>query len=210
MANFAIPIEPVQDVGGAVSFEVRRQIEEAGQTAPYGTPVQISATDGGLMAWAGSVVVASIAGILQEGCGFSNLGTTGVGAPQGFTPVLGIGGVVGNYAANANQPLAVITPALTPINDGRAGYYVASPTTVFTAKVGNTASAIATTQQMAGTAANLFGLTKDTNNYWFVDTAKTGASACVQVVGLDPRDPVGTVGGRVLFVFMTAATGILS
>lgn len=210
MANFSIPIEPVQDVGGAVSFEMRRVIEESGQTAPYGTPVQINATDGGLMAWAGSVVVESIAGILAEGNGFSNLGTTGVGAPQGFTPVLGAGSVVGSYAANPNQPAAVITPSLVPINDGRAGYFVASPTTVFVAKVGNAGSAIATTNQMLGTAANQFGLTKDSNNYWYVDTSKTGGSACVQLVGLDPRDPVGTVGGRVFFVFMTAATQILS
>ncbi len=210
MANFSIAIEPYQNTSGAVSFLTRRVIEESGQTAPYGTPVQISASDGGLLAWAGTVVVESIAGILAEGNGFSNLGTTGTGAPQGLSGVLGLGSVVGNYAANSNQPAAVITPALVPINDGRASYYVASPVTVFTGKLGNAGAAAATTNQLLGTAANQFGLTKDTNNYWFVDTAKTGANACVQIVGLDPRDAVGTVGGRVLFVFMPAATQILA
>jgi hypothetical protein len=202
MANFAGPIEPVQNIGGALSFLLRRIIEEAGQTAPYGTPVTISATDGGLQAWGGVTVVDNIAGFLAEGNGFSNLGTTGAGAPSGFSGVTGPGSVVGNYAANANQPLAVITPSLVPINDGRAGYYVASPTTVFVGKYGTTGSATATTNQIVGTLA---GLTKDTNNYWYVDSAKTNT---VEIVGLDPRDAVGTVGGRVFFTVLASAQQI--
>ncbi|MFZ0660157.1 MAG: hypothetical protein WAM05_15640 [Candidatus Binataceae bacterium] len=208
MANFAIPIEPEQNTSGAVSFLIRRIVEESGQTAPYGTPVNVNGTDGGLQAWAGSASANTLAGFLQEGCGFSNLGTTGAGAPQGFTPVLGPGSVIGNYAANPNEPLAVITPSLVPINDGRAGFYVASPTMVFCGKLGTSATVtpVATTNQIVGVQ---YGLTKDTGNpYWYVDTDKTGGSVAVEIVGLDPRDPVGTVGGRVLFVVLPAVVQI--
>lgn len=206
MANFSIAIEPVQNLGGALSFPVRRVVEEAGQTAPYGTPVSINTSDGGLQAWNGTTVTDGIAGVLEEGSGFSNLSSTGVGAPQGFTPVLGAGSVIGSYSANPNQSLAVITPPGVPINDGRAGYFVASPTTAFVAKVGNAGSAVATTNQLVGAQ---YGLTKDTNNYWYVDTSKTGASAVLEIVALDRRDAVGTVGGRVWFVFLVAAQQVI-
>jgi hypothetical protein len=207
MANFSGPIEPAQNLGGAVSFAIRRVIEESGQTAPYGTPVQVNATDGGLQAWVGTATANTIAGFLQEGNGFSNLGTTGVGAPQGFTPVLGPGSVVGNYAPNATQSSAIITPALVPINDGRAGYYVATATTVFVAKYGTTGTATATTNQIVGTQV---GLTKDTNNYWYADAGKSGGNVAIEIVGLDPRDAVGTVGGRVLFVVLPAFLQIVA
>jgi hypothetical protein len=207
MANFSGPIEPAQNIGGALSFLIRRIIEEAGQTAPYGTPVQVNSSDGGLQAWVGTATANTLAGFLQEGCGFSNLGSTGSGAAQAFTPVLGPGSVVGNYAANANQPSAVITPSLVPINDGMAGFYVASATTVFTAHYGTSGSATATTNQIVGTQV---GLTKDTNNYWYADAGKTGGNAAIEIVGLSPLDPVGTVGGRVLFVVLPAFLQIVN
>ena len=89
----------------------------------------INATDGGVQAWNGTTVVNGLAGFAAENA--SNLGTTGAGAPQGFTPVLGPGSVIGSYAANANQPLAVITPSLVPINDGGISFVCASPGIVF-------------------------------------------------------------------------------
>jgi hypothetical protein len=209
MANFSDSIDPQQNVGDANSFMVRFEIEEAGQTAVYGTPVQITSADGGLAAWNGSTTAFGIAGILAE-ISFNNLGSTGLGAPVGYSPVLGIGSVIGNYAANPYQASAVITPPMVPMSDGRIRYFVASPTTVFRAKIGTstTVTPVATSYTQVGVQ---YGLTKDTgNNFWYVDTNKTGGSAVLEVVQIDPREPIGTVGGHVLFTFLTGAAQIIS
>ena len=52
MANFSGPIEPVQNLGGAVSFPTESIIEEAGQTFNAWTPVSLAA-DGGVQVWNG-------------------------------------------------------------------------------------------------------------------------------------------------------------
>ena len=200
MANFSDAIFPEQNLGGAVSFPVGFQIEESGQTAVIGTPVQVTAADGGLAAWSGTIGSNLIAGITMEN--FNNLGSTGSGAPVGFSPILGPGSVVGNYSANPNQPSAVITPPMVPMSDGRLRFWIASPGTVFIAKLGTSATntPVATAQTFVGKAA---GLAKDPgNNFWFVDS---NASNVVQIVALSPLEAVGTVGGHVLFVFLPSA-----
>jgi hypothetical protein len=198
---FADPIEPNQDTGGAVSFPIRYNQEEAGQTFVYGVPLQVAA-DGGIQIWSGTIGSNLIVGIASQNA--SNLGTLGAGAPIGFSPILGPGSTIGNYAANGNQTLAVITPPMTPISDGFSYYFVPGPTIVFIGKVGN-----GSTNQPVATAetqiSKSFGLAKDTNTgYWFVDTNNTSTVA-VQVVGFYPLDPLGTVGGHVLFSFLPAA-----
>jgi len=203
MANFADAIEPVLDLGGAISFPMQYGAEEASQTAVEGTPVQINGTDGGVQAWDGTTVAAGIAGFAAMN--FSNLGTLGAGQAQPFSPVLGPGSVIGNYAANANQPLALITPPMVPFSDGTIGFYTAAPTTIFIGKLGNsgTVTPVATALNQRGT--NL-GLTKDTgNNYWYVDTAKSNA---VRIVGFSPLEAIGTVGGHVYFVILNAVAQI--
>lgn len=208
MASFADSIEAMQDIGGAISFPVRSVIEEAGQTFAYGTPVQINGTDGGVQLWDGATLTAGIAGFsVQAG---QNLASTGLGAPVGFSPILGSGGSVGNYAPNSTQASAVITPPMTPITDGFSYFAVAAPTTVFRARLGTSATvtAVATAANQNGVA---YGLTKDTgNNFWYVDTNKTGASAAVRIVGFDPLDAIGTVGGHVLFVVLPAVAQIIA
>jgi hypothetical protein len=169
--------------------------------------VQVKATDGGLQAWDGATLTSGIAGFMAEIVA-NNLGSTGSGAPAGFSPILGIGSVVGNYAANPNQPSAVITPPMVPMSDGRLRYWIAVPGTVFIGKLGTSATVtpVATAQSQVGLN---FGLTKDTgNSFWYVDTNKTGASAAVQVVALSPLEAVGTVGGHVLFVVLPAVAQI--
>jgi hypothetical protein len=207
MASFSDAIEPQQNLSGAMSFQIKSLIEEAGQTFLYGMPVMVNASDGGVQIWDGTAgaghLIAGVAVINAQ-----NLGTTGLGAPVGFSPILGPGSTVGSFAANANQPLAVVTPGMVPISDGFTIFAVAGPTAVFRAKVGTSATVtpVATTNQMAGgSTTSQFGLTKDTgNNFWYVDTNKTGASAVVQIIGLDPLEPVGTVGGHVFFTFLQA------
>jgi hypothetical protein len=202
MASFADAIEPMQDLGGAISYPVGYQVEEAGQTFTYGVPVQVNATDGGIQIWDGTTLVAGIAGFSSQPA--SNLGSTGLGAPVGFSPILGPGSSIGNYAANSNQPLAVITPPMVPIVDGFSYFFLPYPTTVFRARLGTSATVtpVATANNQDGLA---FGLTKDTgNSYWYVDTNKTAGNAAVRIVGFDPIDPIGTVGGHVLFVVLQA------
>jgi hypothetical protein len=191
-----------------VSFPVGFQIEESAQTFVIGTPVQVKAADGGLQAWDGATLAFGIAGITMEAA--NNLGTTGSGAPVGFSPILGIGSVIGNYAANPNQPSAVITPPMVPMSDGRLRYWIAAPGTVFIGKLGTSATVtpVATAQTQVGLQ---FGLTKDTGNaFWYVDTNKTGASAAVSIVALSPLEAVGTVGGHVLFVILPAVAQIFA
>jgi hypothetical protein len=203
MANFSDAIFPAQFTGGAVSFPVGSQIEESGQTAVLGTPVQITAADGGLAAWSGTIGSNLIAGITMEN--FNNLGSTGLGAPVGFSPITSYGSVVGNYSANANQPSAVISPSMVPMSDGRIRFWLPAPTTVFIAKIGtsSTVTPVATAQSQVG-ASGGYGLKKDTgNNYWYVDTNTSGI---VQIVALSPLEAVGTVGGHVLFVFLPVST----
>jgi len=199
MPNFADAIEPQQDLGGALSFPMRAIIEEAGQTFLYGMPVMLAAGDGGVQIWNATVGAGGlIAGIAAQNA--QNLGTTGAGAPSGFSPILGPGSSIGSFAANSNQSLAVITPPMVPITDGFNYFFTASPTTVFRAKYGTTNNPTATNNNIVGT---LIGMTKDTgNNFWYADAGKTGASAVLTIVGLDPLDPVGTVGGHVLFTFL--------
>lgn len=197
MANFADAIFPVQNLGGgAASFPVGFQIEEAGQTFVIGNPVQVKSADGGLQLWDGTTVSNGIAGIAMENG--NNLGSTGLGAPSGFSPITGAGSVIGSYAANPYQPSAVITPPMVPMSDGRIRFWLGGPGTVFIARIGtsSTVTPVATAQTQVGA---LYGLTKDTgNSYWYVDTNKNNA---VQVVALSPLETVGTVGGHVLFTF---------
>lgn len=211
MANFADGIFPVQNLGGAVSFPVGFAPEEAGisTSIPCGTPVQIAASDGGLKNWDGTTLTAGIAGVLAE-MSFNNLGSTGSGAPAGFSPILGPGSVMGNYAGNAAQASGVVTPPMVPMSDGRLRFWIAAPGTVFIGKIGtsSTVTPVATANNQVGVA---YGLTKDSGNaYWYVDTNKTGASAAVSIVQLSPYEAVGTVGGHVLFVFLPAVAQIFA
>jgi hypothetical protein len=213
MSNFADAIEPSLDLGGAISFPIAYSPEEAAQTFVEGTPVQlqmtgVGAADGGVAVWDGTTLVRGIAGIAIQNA--NNLGVTGSGAPQPFSPVLGPGSVIGSYAANSNQSLAVITPPMVPFTDGTLGYYIAAPTTRFIAKLGTSATVTpsATSNAQVGL---IFGLTKDTgNNFWYVDINKTGGSAAVQIVGLSPLEAVGTVGGHVIFTFLPAVAQIVA
>jgi hypothetical protein len=209
MAAFADAIEPVQDLGGAVSFPTGYGVEEAGQTFVEGTPVEfLTAGDGGLAVWDGTTLTSAIAGFAAENA--NNLGSLGAGLPGPFTPITGPGSVIGNYAANPNQPLALITPPMTPISDGYIRFIIGAPTTRFIAKLGTSATVtpVATALTQVGVA---YGLTKDSgNSYWYVDTNKTGGSAAVRIVGLSPLEATGTVGGHVIFVVLNAVAQIFA
>jgi hypothetical protein len=203
MANtaFADPIEPFWDTGGAISFPMNYGAEEHGSSFLYGYPLQVIAADGGVGIWSGTVGAGNlILGIAAQNA--QNLGTTGAGAPVGFSPITSYGSVVGNYLANGTQSAAYISPPMTPISDGYTYWFVAAPTTVFRARIGSSSGGTNPVATVITQRGAPYGLTQDAvNSYWFVDTNKSNS---VTVVGFDPLDSIGTTGGHVLFVFNPA------
>lgn len=149
---------------------VRRIIEELTQTFLPGTPVIITAADGGVAVWGGNPAATPlIAGLSLETA--SSLAATGVAKTLTF-------GKVPNEAAAVNIPRGA------PLNDGRVGFEVANSDSVFKGQVGPI-------QTTAVTDVGLvYGLTLDADGHWYVDKTKVtiNVDACVKVVGLDQFD----------------------
>jgi len=203
MANFSVPIKPVSTISGN-DFRASRIIEEAGQTFFMGTPVEVKAADGGLQVWDGSTITAGIAGISYEAA--SNLGTTGAGAPAPPFGTVGVGAVAGIFGSVQNEPNAVNIAHGAPLNDGRCGLWeLANSDTIFSAAFGSTGTATTPAVTDVGVA---YGLTLDTNGYWYVDKAKTGGSAVLRITALDPRYKPAP-GTNVEFAFLNTSAQIL-
>lgn len=77
-------------------------------------------------------------------------------------------------------------------------YYPALPGVVFEGSVDN-ASDLGNGAALASDFGAQYGLTRDSGGTWYIDKAKTLDDARVRILGF--RDPVGTVQGRVYFVF---------
>ena len=197
--NFSIPIQPVSTVLGN-QWRQQRIIEEASQTFAAGVPVMITVADGGLTLWNGTSITTIIAGISYEPA--SNLGTTGASAPTPLSPFSGVGAVSGTFGTVPNQSSAKNIAHGAPLNDGRCGFTIGGPDVIFSAAFGS--NNVATTPAATDVTVQ-YGLTKDgTNTYWYVDKNKTGGSAVLTVIGLDPRD-TPAAGTRVLFTFLPAS-----
>jgi hypothetical protein len=206
MAITAIPILPVQDTS-ANGFASIRLIEELTQTFKFGTPVEITAADGGVKAWDGttgqafvfgSATIGGIIGIAYEAA--SNLASTGLGAPTPFNPVVGLGAAVGTFGNVPNQASAKNISHGAPLNDGRVGVVLLGPQVLFSATFGNNGN---TATPAATDVGKNYGLTIDSgSNFWYVDKNKStvGTNTVLTVVGLDPRD-TPAAGSRVLFTF---------
>jgi hypothetical protein len=205
MAIVAIPILPVQD-SAASGFLSQRVIEELTQTFKIGTPVEVTTADGGIKAWDGttgtaftfpSAGVGGIVGFSYEAA--SNLASTGLGAPTPLSPLTGLGAAVGTFGSVPNQPSARNIAHGAPINDGRVGYVINTPTVVWSGTFGTTGNPTIPAVTDVGKS---YGLTADTaGNFWYVDKGKltVGTNTVVTVVGLDLRD-IPAAGTRVLFV----------
>jgi hypothetical protein len=180
-------IHSIQSVSGNQP-RIRRIIEEAGQQFLAGTPVEL-ATDGGVAAWDGSTIASGIAGFTKEAG--ANLATLGV--PQQITQ----GSVPYQSAAvNLQRPY---------FNDGRNGFEVADQDTVFLGQVGPAQSV---------TPANVgkqYGMTKDSDNHWYVDTTKTtvGTNTVCRIVKIDPNDQAATKRG-VYFVITSGQSQLVA
>jgi hypothetical protein len=182
----SIEIHSVQTTSGNQP-RMRRIIEEAGQVFLSGVPVQVkTATDGGIIEWDGATVANALAGFAKEAA--SNLGVTGTAKTLSFGSV-------------PNEASAVNIPRGAPLNDGRIGFEAADNDTVFLGQVGPAQTTAATD------VGKQYGMTKDADNHWFVDKTKTGGSAILEIVKLDPNDQSATPRG-VYFVILPAAAQI--
>jgi hypothetical protein len=199
MSISAIPILPVSSNNN--SFNATRLIEEASQTLYAGTPVSIASGDGGVQAWVANTQGPGQGGVI--GISYEaghNYASTGLGAPIPFQPLTGLGSSL-TFGNVPNEPNASNIPMGAPFTDGRLGFILPGPDTVFSATFGNNGN---TATPAATDVGKQYGLTLDSNSiYWYVDKNKTtgGTNTVLTVVGLDPRD-VPAAGTRVLFVFL--------
>lgn len=171
----SIPIKAVRTISGNQPV-VRRLPEGATQDFLGGTPVQL--TGGNIVEWDGATLTNGIEGFAYEAA--SDLAVAGV--PETLHDPGGV----------PNQPSAVVIPQGAPLNDGKKGTEVAADDTVFYGQVGPDQTAASSDVGLK------YGLTKDTDDYWFVDKDKTPTSgggatneAVVRVVGIDQYDDRG-------------------
>ena len=179
--------------------------EAASQTFVPGTPVEINAS-GYCAEWDGTTVSNGILGVAESSG--QNLASAGAGAPTApFGGITGKG-AISSYGSVPNMPNAYNIALGTPIADGRTLYVEANLDNVFEAMCDNSAGAVAAdwtmTQARLAPGSNQFGLTKDANGYWYVDFGKTGASAVLEVVGVNSLDGL-IANARVRFKFLLAA-----
>lgn len=164
---------------------MRRIAEKASQTFLMGVPVNVDNT-GNLIEWDGATIAAAIAGISAEPA----RNRTTSGTPQVVSPL--------NFGV-ANQANAV-NITLPPFDDGRLNLYIADQDTIFYGQVGpaQLASSVVVGKQ--------YGMTKDSDGHWYVDTAKVtgGTNTVCVVVGIDDFDTRG-----VFFKFLPAAVEIV-
>ena len=184
-------INAVRSVVGAQPAH-RRLAEDATQTFLEGVPCTFNTSTGGVNEWNGTSYTGAIVGVSKEGA--SNLTTVGV--PKTLT-----------YGSVPYQPGAVKIPMGAPLNDGRIGLDISDTNTIFAGQVGPSQTT-ATTD-----IGKSYGLTKDSDNRWYVDKNKTTTSgsgssnqAVVEVVALDQFD----VTRGVRFRFLAAASQFIA
>lgn len=98
-----------------------------------------------------------------------------------------------NYGAVQGQTNAILIPVGAPPSDGKIGVHVVGDEVEFLAKVRDADTTAITN------VGSIFGLTKDTDNFWEVDLSitTTGTGAIITITQL--VDDAGTAGGKVLF-----------
>jgi len=152
--------------------------EAATQTFLAGTPVALNSS-GNVIAWAGSLLTTAVGSIIGI-CKNPGKNLTTAGTAQQLTQ-----GSVPNQSSAVN----IQRPYFDP--DGATLLETADPDTIFLGQVGPSQSV---TQANVGVQ---YGMTKDSDNHWYVDTSKTtvGTNTCVIVVKLDPNDQSATPRG---------------
>ena len=165
----------------AVQAPMMRISEKASNTQKQGCACVVDGTGYLLERTAIDDGTKLLAGFTSEAA--HNLASSGVGVPL-------------TYGSVQNQTGAKNIPIGAPLADGMLGMYVANNQIWFK---GKTDDACTLAQANVGV---VYGLTKGSNGFWFVDTTITvvASGACVEVVEL--IDAIGTVGGHVAFRVM--------
>jgi hypothetical protein len=177
----AIPITFRKMVGGGFP-EIRRIPEAKNCVALEGTPIAVSSGYANASA--------TIDGNNNLFTGFS-LEYGKNRAANGTEETLTFGSV-------RNQNNAVLIPVGAPMDDGKIGVVVPGPEARFQ---GALTTSNNSTNNMIG---NVMGLTKDSNNYWYIDPAKNNQAAggCIRITDLISAN--GTVGGKLEFSVIQA------
>ena len=162
------PIRPVRTTNESQPL-VHRYPEAATQTYIMGTPVENITNDAGYISAWDANVAHLILGISAEDA--ANLTTHGTAKQLTFGTVLNQ-----SSASNISRPY---------FNDGKTGTFVGALGTVFEGQCAST-STFAQTD-----IGKQYGLTKDTDNHWYIDKTKTGANAVLTIVGIDANDTRG-------------------
>ncbi len=189
MAGNAIPVKVFKVLAaGDAQPVIKRFGEEASQTFLMGVPVTCNvAVSGDIYAWAANANVAA-----NNVAGFSTEPGSNLTANHTARHL--------TYGSVQGQANAVQIPIGAPINDGTVGVILATDTIIFVAKC-NDAHNIALTD--IGTVQ---GMTKDTNNYFFIEFGANNAAAngafCLIT---ELVDPVGTAGGKLAFRIVDVA-----
>ena len=198
------PIIPVMNRANTAPLTLALN-ELASQTFKFGTPVQNNGS-GLCKAWDGTTIAAGILGF-SESPG-QNLASSGLGAPaMPFGPI-GPPGAIQTYGFVPNEASAVNIALGTPVADGRTLYVEANDDNVFQGVFDNSAGTVAA--DYTPTQADIgktYGLTVDTSGFWYVDKNKTGGSAVLQIVAVNPLDGF-IVNAHVLFKILPASQQI--
>jgi hypothetical protein len=104
------------------------------------------------------------------------------------------GGKVAAYVADGSSILGIALQDASGTTDTSIPVALATADTIF---VGNVDASLTTAQSNVGQAYDL----NLTSNKWHVDTSSIAAARAL-VVGLDSRDTVGDIAGRVLFTIL--------
>jgi hypothetical protein len=195
------PIIPVMNRANTAPL-TKALAELSSQTFKFGTPVQNNGS-GYCKAWDGTTITAGILGIAESPG--QNLSSSGKGAPgMPFGPI-GPPGAIQTYGFVPNETSAVNIALGTPVADGRTLFVEANDDNVFQAVFDNSAGTVAAdyTPTQADIGAS-YGLTVDSNGFWYVDKNKTGGSAVLQIQDVNPLDGF-IVNARVLFKFLVAS-----
>jgi hypothetical protein len=181
--------------------------ETASQTFLEGAPVMLY--NGYISIWNGTVgtpsVTQGIAGVAKQPG--ANLATSGLGAPAQPWGSVSQPGTSVTFGSVPYQTGAYNIPEGAPFSDGRTIFTEANQDTVFIGQVDSSSSGTVTATTVTFTQAilgQIYGLTADSNGYWYVDLNKTtgGTNTCVVVVGFDPISGIGVANGNVLFKFL--------
>jgi hypothetical protein len=191
----AIPITPLRVLGGNGAHPVtRRLLEDAGETFLQGTPVVVQDSDGYLIESPTISSALTIAGFSQQEA--RNRASDGVveHTTEGTVPF---------------QTNAQVIPGGARPDDGRIGVWIANSQTEFVAAFYATATAAIPTQADIG---NIFGLTKQSNGFWAIDsdiTAAASGAICLltEILNIpgDPLAPATPIAGQKVAFKITAA-----